>query len=180
MSSTTIRKALPHQEPHHPEAYRTTSASRPLRVLVVDNYEDNAQSTAWLLQLYGFESQIAPNGPAALKAAQANPPDVVLLELALPGMDGYQFAKLLRRQSTGQQPFLIAITGYGQETYRQRSAEAGIDLHWLKPIDPTHLFHQLRGLTEPTVDRLPLASAPAYSRPHEQNRQQTAPCLLAC
>ena len=71
--------------------------------------------------------------------AQVDPPDVVLLEIRLPKMDGWEVARRLREQATVKPPFCIAVTGYGMEADRRRSEEAGIDLHLLKPVEPSYL-----------------------------------------
>jgi CheY-like chemotaxis protein len=115
-----------------------------LNVLVVESEPDTAASTALLLRLYGHRVQVAPDGPAALRAAQASPPDVVLLDLALPGMDGWQVAQRLQEQATGNEPLLIAITGYGRPADRRRSQQAGIHLHLLKPVEPDFLRRLLQ------------------------------------
>jgi CheY-like chemotaxis protein len=111
----------------------------PLRVLVVEDEADTAASVAMLLRLDGHEVQVAGDGPTALRVAQERPPDVALLDLLLPGMDGYEVARRLLERATDKRPLLIAITGCGQEPDRQRSAQAGIDLHLLKPVDPAAL-----------------------------------------
>jgi CheY-like chemotaxis protein len=107
-----------------------------LRILVVEDDEATARTTAATERWYGYEVQTAPDGPTALQAAQARPPDVVLLDLGLPGMDGFEVAKRLREHGGPKRPFLIAITGYGQRSDRLRSGQAGIDLHLVKPTDP--------------------------------------------
>jgi CheY-like chemotaxis protein len=107
-----------------------------LRVLVVENEPDTAMSFAMLLDLYGFEAHVVPDGPAALRAVQADPPDVVLLDIGMPGMDGWQLAEQIRGQKNMKTPFLIAITGYGTMADQLHSTESGIDLHLVKPVDP--------------------------------------------
>src|SRR4051812_8720569 len=91
-----------------------------LRVLVVEDNVDGAQSTAQLLHLYGFEPLVALDGLAALREAENGPPDVVLLDIGLPGLNGYEVARRLREQARNKTPFFIAITGYGQEEDRRR------------------------------------------------------------
>jgi CheY-like chemotaxis protein len=115
-----------------------------LRVLVVEDDADTAASVAILLRMDGHEVQVAGDGPNALRAAEASPPDVALLDLWLPGMDGYEVARRLQERAAEKKPLLIAITGCGQEPDRQRSAQAGIDLHLLKPVDPAALQRLLR------------------------------------
>jgi two-component system, OmpR family, response regulator len=133
---------------------KQTSGGLPLglRVLVVEDYPDTATSTALLLKLFGHEVDVAGDGPTALRAAAAFPPDVVLLDIGLPGMDGYEVARRLRGQPLARRPFFIAVSGYRQPADRRREVEAGIDMHLLKPVDPDHLrlllqrfLHILRG-----------------------------------
>jgi CheY-like chemotaxis protein len=115
-----------------------------LRVLIVEDHADTAEAMALLLRIHGHAVEAFPNGPTALERAQAEPPDVVLLDLALPGMDGYEVARRLREQCGEKRPLLIAVTGYGREEDRRRSAEAGIDLHLLKPADMAQFQGLLR------------------------------------
>src|SRR5262249_28551564 len=96
-------------------------ADRPLHVLVVEDDEDTAASLTLLLGLYGHAVQAAPDGPTALRMAQARPPDVVLLDIGLPGMNGYEVARQLRQQAAEPLPLLVATTGYGQEADQRRS-----------------------------------------------------------
>jgi CheY-like chemotaxis protein len=110
-----------------------------LRVLVVEDHEDTAASTALVLRLYGHDVQVASDGRMALQLMDAQAPDVVLLDLGLPRMDGWEVAKQIRSQATYKRPLLVAISGYGREADRLRSTEAGIDLHLVKPIDPDQL-----------------------------------------
>ena len=110
-----------------------------LRVLVVEDNPDSAESLALLLRRYGHKVSIALDGPRAIELARASPPDVVLLDLGLPGMDGCQVAKRLNEQATPKPSFLIAVTGYGWDSDRQRTHEAGFNLHLLKPVDPEQL-----------------------------------------
>ena len=93
-----------------------------------------AAAVARLLQGDGYEVHVAADGPSGLEAAQSCQPDVVLLDLGLPGMDGYEVARAVRGQQAGKRPLLIAVTGYGEKAERLRSYEAGIDLHLTKPV----------------------------------------------
>ena len=105
------------------------------RVLVVDDNTDAAGSLATLLQLWGYEAHVAHNGPAALEAARRCIPEIVLLDIGLPGMDGYQVARQLRGLTGLERVLIVAVTGYGQEEDRRRSQEAGFDHHLVKPVD---------------------------------------------
>jgi len=111
------------------------SAPHVLRILVVDDSEDTADTMGTLLEMAGHAVQIAHSGPAALEAAATFRPEVVLLDIGLPGLDGYQVAERLRADPTMAGVTLIAASGYGQEEDRRRSAEAGIDRHLVKPVD---------------------------------------------
>jgi DNA-binding response OmpR family regulator len=111
----------------------------PLRVLVVEDNPDCALSLAMLLRHNGFAVDIATTGSAALASIQDSLPDVVLMDIGLPEMDGYQVAGRMRSVSA-KKPLLIALTGYGQEADRQRSRDEGFDYHFVKPADPLELM----------------------------------------
>jgi two-component system CheB/CheR fusion protein len=113
--------------------------ARGLRILLVEDQPDCANSTKLMLDLWGHEVELVPDGPTALQAAQAQHPDVVLLDIGLPGMDGWAVAKLLHDQARGKGPLLVAVTGYGQPGDYGRSYDSGIDVHLLKPVDPDGL-----------------------------------------
>ncbi len=115
-----------------------------LRVLVVEDHADTAASLALLLRLDGHEVRVAPDGPAALRAAHESPPDVALLDIRLPGMDGCDVARRLLERAAEKKPLLVALAGCGREQDRRRAAEAGIDLYLLKPMDPEALRRLLR------------------------------------
>ncbi|MDQ6626621.1 MAG: ATP-binding protein, partial [Verrucomicrobiota bacterium] len=112
----------------------TAQASRAARILVVDAHVDTAQSLARLLRARRHTIELAHDGNGALVAAETFRPDVVLLDLGLPGLDGYAVARQLRRKEEGRRATIIAISGYGQEEDRRRSAEAGIDHHLVKRV----------------------------------------------
>lgn len=108
----------------------------PCHVMVVDDNRDAADSMAVFLELAGFETAVRLDGPSALEAAGARPPQVVLLDIGLPGLDGYEVARRMRALPGGGDCLLIALTGYGQQDDRRRAHEAGFDLHLVKPADP--------------------------------------------
>jgi len=114
---------------------------RAVRVLVVDDYRDNVESMATLLRLDGHDVEVAFDGAMALRVAQTQQPDVVLLDIAMPGMNGYQVAIKLRAKF-GQSLLLMAITAFGSDEARKRSEEAGFDLHLVKPVEP----HEIESL----------------------------------
>jgi CheY-like chemotaxis protein len=106
-----------------------------LRVLVVDDNADTVTTLAMLVQESGHEVRTAFDGLAVLEAALDYRPNVVLLDIGLPGLNGFEVAKRLRQQPALQDAVLVAMTGYGQESDRQRSQEAGFDHHLVKPAD---------------------------------------------
>jgi len=126
-------------------------SSRGLRVLVVEDNVDAAESLAALLRLWGHEVRMVHDGLAALDAAREQHPEVVLLDIGLPGLDGYQVAKRLREDSSMDGALLVAMTGYGQPEDRRRSREAGIHHHFVKPVEPFVLRTLLSNLGAPVV-----------------------------
>jgi CheY-like chemotaxis protein/two-component sensor histidine kinase len=116
---------------------------KPLRILVVEDNQDSAESLRTLLTLYGYEVTVAHTGPGGVAAALKTRPDVVLCDIGLPGMDGLAVAGALRKSPETAEARLIAVTGYGQEEDRRRALEAGFDEHLVKPVDPDQLLEQL-------------------------------------
>lgn len=127
-----------------PLAERESGAVRPARILVVDDNVDLARGLARLLAIHGHEVQIAHDGPTGLDQAKKSKPEIVLLDIGLPGMDGYQVAAHLRREEAVKHATLIAISGYGQEEDRRLAKEAGFDHHLVKPIVSDDLIKLLR------------------------------------
>jgi PAS domain S-box-containing protein len=109
------------------------------RILVADDNQDAADSLAMLLELGGHEVRVAHDGRAALSVAQAFRPDIALLDIGMPHLNGYEVAQALRREPWGANMGLIALTGWGQETDRQRAIAAGFDRHLTKPVDTAAL-----------------------------------------
>ncbi len=120
-------------------------ATVPRRVLVVDDNVDAARAFAEVASLWKHDVRVASNGAAALELAKSYHPDVVLLDIGLPGMSGYQVAKQLRREPEFAKTLLVAVTGYGQEEDRRRSREAGFNHHLVKPVAPDELHDLLTG-----------------------------------
>jgi signal transduction histidine kinase/ActR/RegA family two-component response regulator len=118
-------------------------SSAPLRILVVDDNRDAAATLALLLELTGHDVRTAHDGLEALAAASEFRPDVVLLDIGLPKLNGYEVARRIRSQPRGQGVVLIAITGWGQEEDKRQSQEAGFDQHIVKPVDPGTLLKLL-------------------------------------
>lgn len=110
------------------------ASSRP-RVLIVDDNQDAADSLAMLIQFLGAEPDVAHDGPAALAAVDARRPAMVLLDIGMPGMDGYQVARLIRQQPRFNDIMLIALTGWGEDEDRRRARDSGFDHHLVKPVD---------------------------------------------
>src|SRR5262245_729191 len=110
-----------------------TPCLRPLSILIVDDHIDTACSLARLLQLLGFETRVAFDGAGALRVVADSPPDVALLDLWLPDMDGPELAARLC-QEMGHRPLLVAVTGCGGEQDRERTRQAGFDHHLVKPF----------------------------------------------
>lgn len=108
-----------------------------LRVLVADNDRDTANSMAALVKLWGHDVRRAYGGAAAFELMLTYRPDVMLLDLAMPQLDGYQLARQVRREILHKNVLLVAITGYGDEAHRRLSEEAGFDLCLTKPVDPS-------------------------------------------
>lgn len=119
------------------------------RILVVDDDRDAADSLALLLRLWGHAVHVAYHGPGALEAAAAYRPEVVLLDMVMPGMTGYEVADRLRREPGLGKAVLIALTGLGQDEDHRRSREAGFTSHLVKPAEPAELRQLLAGLVTP-------------------------------
>jgi signal transduction histidine kinase len=143
---TTFVVCLPHEK--EPLALTTglpsalpTACSR--HVLVVEDNRDAAESLRMLLETCGYSVAVAHSGPAGVEAARTVPPDVVLCDIGLPGMNGYAVATALRHSPGTAAARLIAVTGYGNDEDRGRALEAGFDAHLVKPVDPVRLLGQI-------------------------------------
>jgi CheY-like chemotaxis protein len=110
-----------------------------VRILIVDDSVDGAETLAELLQLWGYEARAVFDGEAGIMEAARFRPDVALLDIGLPGMDGYELARRLGGDREAGGPLLVALTGFGQEEDRRRSHEAGFALHLTKPVDLNEL-----------------------------------------
>ena len=119
---------------------RDASERRALRILVVDDNADSRSTLTHLLQLLGYDTHAAEDGEAAVSMAEALKVDVVLLDIGLPKLNGYEVARRLRAGPLGSRVVLIAITGWGQEEDRTRSRDAGFDAHLVKPVDHDELL----------------------------------------
>ena len=119
----------------------------PRRILVVDDNRDSATSLATFLKLFGNETYTAFDGREAVGVAAAIEPDVVLLDIGMPKMNGYDAARRIRAQSWGHRVILVAVTGWGQNEDRRKAHEAGFNCHMVKPVDPAHLMTLLASLS---------------------------------
>lgn len=117
-----------------PTAENTGSPHTGKRILVVDDNVDAAESAAEILRLLGNEVSVVHDGLAAVDAIEECHPEIVLLDISLPGIDGYEVAKRVRQTAYGKNVQLVALTGWGQDRDRQRTADSGFDQHWVKPV----------------------------------------------
>jgi CheY-like chemotaxis protein len=113
--------------------------TRPRRVLVVEDQSDAREMLRLALQLAGHEVFEAADGPRGIEAAARCRPDIAVIDIGLPGCDGYEVARQIRRAPDGKTILLVALTGYGQPEDRRRAEEAGFDLYLVKPIAPKRL-----------------------------------------
>jgi signal transduction histidine kinase len=131
-----------------PPALAVMASSRPRRVLIADENQDSTDAMALLLQGAGHQVQVAYDGESAFAAAETFRPDVMLLDIGMPRLSGHEVAERLRATPWGRNVVLIAATGWGKDEDRQRSQEAGFDVHLVKPVDPAKvaaLIEQLAG-----------------------------------
>jgi len=119
----------------------------PRRILVADDNRDAAESLAMLLQIDGHELRVEYDGPGAIAAFADFAPQVALLDIGMPGFNGYEVARLVRQREAGNGAVLIALTGWGQERDREMALAAGFNHHFTKPIDPECIHEILRGLS---------------------------------
>ena len=118
-----------------PDAISTVDKPHHYRILVVDDNENCAKIMMWALEELGHTAVMAIDGPSAIKLAIYFRPDAVLLDIGLPGMNGYEICQAMRKEPVLRNTIFIAQTGWGQKEHRERSKEAGFDYHLLKPVD---------------------------------------------
>ena len=140
-SAGTPSRATPSPDPSD----APDRAGRRLRVLVIEDNPDTADTLRMLLDLAGHEVRVCYRGDEGLEAALEDRPDVVVSDIGLPGMDGYEIARQLRRRDEMAGTRLIAVTGYGQEDNRRRAVESGFEAWFVKPVDPERLLDLLAG-----------------------------------
>jgi len=127
------------------ERYNASSPGE-FSVLIVDDNRDATDSMAMLLAMEGYDVRVAYDGPQALDSVRTARPDVILLDIGLPGMDGFQVAQRVRADSANSSIVIVAVSGYGQEEHRSRSTQAGCDHHLVKPIEPAVVSELLASL----------------------------------
>jgi CheY-like chemotaxis protein len=128
-------------------------------ILIVDDLVDYTQAAAALFQLSGYEVEVANSGPEAIDACRRSRPDIILLDIGMPGMSGYEVAAQLRKDYAASTPPIIAVTGFAQEADYPHSASVGIDAHLLKPVK----FNELRELIDEVMARHIQQAPPALS-----------------
>jgi PAS domain S-box-containing protein len=148
-SEFVVRLRLPDDVPQVQRSAEPAGPERAssLRILVVDDNEDSAKSLALLLEMSGNQTRIAFDGAAALAAAEQFRPEVVLLDIGMPKMNGLDAARRIREQPWGRDMLLIALTGWGQDTDRHRTHVAGFDAHLVKPVDHAALMRVVASLS---------------------------------
>jgi len=122
------------------EGQEVALSTRQRKILVVDDNEDAARSLAMLLEMAGHLPTVEHDGARALERALADRPDIILLDLGLPSLSGYEVVEALRARPEGRAMHIYALTGYGNEQDRRRSAAAGFDGHLVKPVVPSELI----------------------------------------
>jgi signal transduction histidine kinase len=143
------------------DAQHTDVPAIPRRILVADDNADALESLATVLRLRGHEVFSASNGAIALETAGRHVPEVALLDIGMPLLDGYEVARRIRAQEWGKAMTLVALTGWGQDADRRRSREAGFDTHLVKPLDLDQLSNLLAQLPEPVTATTGAATATA-------------------
>ena len=121
----------------------TENQEIPLRVLVVDDNQDAAVTLAEVLKAAGYQVETCFNARAAVTAAEHFKPDACVLDINMPGMNGYELAQCLRGDNPKRRPVLVTVTAYEGYTHLTRAADSGFDLHFTKPADPNELIDQL-------------------------------------
>jgi CheY-like chemotaxis protein len=144
-SEFTLRlpRAQEGEQPAGQDAALAARPDAPQRILVVDDNVDAARSLEMLLRSLGHETRVVNDGAEALRAVPEFRPAIVLLDIGMPGIDGYEVARQLRAMRGGDALRIVAITGWGHETDRERSRQAGFDLHLVKPVEPRDLVRVL-------------------------------------
>jgi CheY-like chemotaxis protein len=145
-----------------------------MRVLVVDDNEDGCTLLAEFVRMQGYEVKTAFTGPAALAAAAAWRPDAVLLDVGLPGLDGFEVARRFRADPASKAMKLVAVTGYGSKHDIEMGREAGFDIHLTKPVDLPTIQQVLASFTAGPLD------TPALDAQHASARKLATPTRDDC
>jgi len=145
-----VETVQPVPVPEKPDSHMTGAA---LRILVVDDNRDSATSMATLLNLLGHSTCAAYDGLEAVEAAASFHPEIILLDIGLPKMNGYEACRAIRKQSTGENIVIVALTGWGQEEDRRKSSSAGFDHHLVKPVDYESLTKLLADVQRSRLER---------------------------
>lgn len=130
---------VPAAAPGEPDRANGFTGSVGHRILVCDDNVDSAQSLAMLLKLLGNEIRVANDGEEGLRQATAFHPELVFLDIGMPGLNGYDLCRRLREEPWGREATIVALTGWGQEEDRRQSLEAGFDRHFVKPVEPVQI-----------------------------------------
>jgi CheY-like chemotaxis protein len=149
-STFSLRLPLVEAAPASPGAVESPSAvasqTRALKVLVVDDNFDVAQTVGWMLETIGHDYRLVHEGKLAVQTAQEYRPDAILLDIGMPGMDGYEVCRALREQTLFDDTVIIAQTGWGQTQARAGAGQAGFDHHLVKPVNMDRLEQLLAGI----------------------------------
>jgi PAS domain S-box-containing protein len=145
------RKLKLNAEPATPSTHR----AQPVRrcVLLADDNRDAAESLAMLLEMDGHDVHVVHDGRAALSAFTAFKPDIALIDIGMPGLNGYEVARLIRRDALGQSLTLVALTGWGQERDKDQALAAGFNHHFTKPVEPDRISEIMRSLSPRSADK---------------------------
>jgi len=138
-----------------------------ISILIVEDQVDVAESLAELLRMLGYQIRVASSGEAALTQVDVCLPDVVLLDIGLPGMNGWEVAREIRNRATKRQPVVVAVTGFGLDADKWRSADAGVDLHLVKPVAPALLTKLLERVRDSLVSTHVPETVPTEARANE-------------
>jgi PAS domain S-box-containing protein len=157
-----LPRAAPEVPRLEPPPRRDGPRVSPRRILIVDDVKDSADSLAMVLQLMGHEVRTAYDGEEGVVAAERFRPEVVLLDLGMPKMNGYDTCRMIRKQPWSQGMLLIAVTGWGQEGDRRATREAGFDHHFVKPVDPVELLGHVERMGRPG----PVGPSPHFPSRH--------------
>jgi CheY-like chemotaxis protein len=130
-------------------------------VLVVEDHRDTADVLCLWLRMLGHDARVAYSGTDGVQQATSWRPDVVVCDIGLPGIDGFEVARRLRRQPGTEQALLVAVTAYGGEEDRKRGLAAGFDHYFVKPVDPAHLRHLLADRVDGAPGSFPEGAVPS-------------------